>query len=153
MNKLLIAKAFKYMKHPGSKGVTFHGSMIIDEHGIYLVHNKHVWDSAATMMAMLGLLGAWINYFLTKNKKFEYPFDVTALSDFEAGNKSDLELAKFSKTAVISFVPKSSIQAIKKSGGWNFSVGEIDVLAISPVRKAMKLLGEYGYELEDVKSK
>lgn len=147
MEPVRLAKAFKYMKTEAGKGAIFHGAVLADKNGLYLIHNKHTWESATTATAAFGLLGALIHHFATRNKGIEYPFPTLPVSEIGEEFQVSLGTSAFKDTAEVSIIPAAQIRgySTSKLKGSKFFVGDIEIVLIGASAKTMKQLPRPGF--------
>jgi hypothetical protein len=148
MQPALLSKTFKFQRHDPSKGAVVHGSIHVDEDGLYLVYRKHTWESANTAAATFGLLGMLIHHLFTKKKPFELPTATLPIEQLSQEIKDALDLKKAPTTATVSVVPKADVLGYKKSmfTGCVFTLADYDIVAMSPKGKVAKQLPELGYK-------
>ena len=62
MDPVRVTKSFSYANTDIAKGAIFHGALFVDDKALYLIHNKHTWESAGTATAAFGRPppNAWI---------------------------------------------------------------------------------------------
>ncbi|MFV1966203.1 MAG: hypothetical protein ACC628_12330 [Pirellulaceae bacterium] len=147
MEPIRLAKRFKYENCEEAKGAVFQGALFADEKALYLVHNSHAWESAATATAAFGLLGALIHHLCTRKKTVRYPFLSLPVSEMEPSMRERLGMRSFKETAEVSIIPKEDVLGYSKSmmSGSKFQVGDIEIVLLSPSAKAMKQLAAMGY--------
>lgn len=144
-----IGKSFSYKNTVQSKGIIFQGAIFASSDGLFISHDKHSWESAATATAVFGLLGAAIHHFMTRNKKFEYPFPALPVDELPASIRDRMAEHKFKEKSVVSIIPKADIQGYSSGiiQGKKFLIGEIELVLVAPVKKGLKFLPELGYEV------
>jgi hypothetical protein len=148
METTLLSKAFKYIGHPESKGAIFHGAVLADEDGLYLLHNKHTWESAATAQAALGLIGLLFHWLATRNKKPGYPFPCIDYGQLDSEKKVSLSVKTAKDDSKLSIIPKSEIDEFTTGmlKSTKFKIGSIEIQLIGAKGKALKQIQEKGYE-------
>ena len=144
-----VAKVFSYENDAGSKGVIFHGAIFASNEGLFICHDKHTWKSLQTATAAFGLLGAAVNYLMTRNKKFEYPFPTLPIDDIPESIRERMSEHKFKATSVVSIVPREDINGYSSSftKGKKFTIGMTELVLINAVKKGLKQLADMGYEV------
>lgn len=147
MDPVRLTKSFKYQNTDAAKGAVFHGALLADEDGIYLIHNKHTWESASVVAVTLGPLGALIHYLFTKKKTVEYPFPSLPASEVSLDLQESLGIHSFKDTAEVSIIPRDQIQGFSKSmfKGMKILVGSIEIVLLGASGKAGKQLSTLGY--------
>ncbi|MBC8354476.1 MAG: hypothetical protein H8E66_20980 [Planctomycetes bacterium] len=148
MDPVRLSKAFSYVNTEAAKGAIFHGALFADDNGLYLIHNKHTWESAGTATAAFGLLGALIHYLATRKKTVDYPFPTLPVTELPRDLHASLGAGSFKETAEVSIIPKDQIRGYSKSTfkGSRFYVGDVELVLVGASGKAMKQLPELGYE-------
>jgi hypothetical protein len=146
MEPLKLTKSFKYENSDAAKGAIFHGALLADQDGLYLVHNKHTWESAA-IAVQFGPLGMLIHHLFTKKKTVEYPFPTLPASEVSPDLKATLGLQKFKDSAEVSIIPKDQVQGYTKSTfkGTRLKVGDVEIVLTGALGKAVKQLPDLGY--------
>lgn len=147
MDPVRLAKSFKYVNTEAGKGAIFQGAAFADENGLYLIHNKHSWESAGTATATFGLLGALIHHLVTRKKPVAYPFPTLPVTELPREMQASLGTNSFKETAEVTIIPKDQIRGFSKTmfGGSKFLVGDVEVVLLGASGKAMKQLPELGY--------
>ncbi len=148
MDPVRLSKSFSYANTVAGKGAIFHGGIFADENGLYLIHNKHSWESAGTATAAFGLLGALIHHLVTRKKPVEYPFPTLPITELPSELQVSLNTGSFKETAEVTIIPKDQIQGYTKSmlKGSKFLVGAAEIVVLGAAGKAIKQLPEMGYE-------
>lgn len=147
MDPVRLAKGFKYVNTEAAKGALFNGAVFADENGLYLIHNKHSWESAGTATAAFGLLGALIHHLFTRKKPIAYPFPTLPVTELPREMQSSLGTNSFKDTAEVSIIPKDQVRGFSKSmfAGTKFMVGDVEIVLLGAAGKAVKQLPDLGY--------
>ena len=147
MDPMRLAKSFSYVNTEAAKGAIFHGAIFADEKGLYLIHNKHSWESAGTATAAFGLLGALIHHLVTRKKPIAYPFPTLPVSEIGREMQASLGTGSFKDGAEVSIIPKDQIRGFSKSmlKGTKFLVGDVEIVLLGASGKAIKQLPDLGY--------
>ena len=147
MDPVRLAKSFKYVNTEAGKGAIFHGAVFADENGLYLIHNKHSWESAGTATATFGLLGALIHHLATRKKSIDYPFPTLPVSEIGREMQASLGTGSFKDSAEVSIIPKDQIRGFSKSvfQGSKFLMDDVEIVLVGASGKAMKQLPDLGY--------
>ncbi|HRX77824.1 MAG TPA: hypothetical protein P5307_02120 [Pirellulaceae bacterium] len=148
MDPIRLSKSFSYVNAEAAKGAVFQGALLADENGLYLIHNKHSWESAGTVTAIFGLLGALIHHLVTRNKPIDYPFPTLPVSEIGSELQASLGTDSFKDTAEVTIIPKDQVRGYSKSTfkGSKFYVGSVEIVLLGAIGKAMKQLPALGYE-------
>jgi len=147
MDPVKLAKGFKYGNTEAAKGAVFQGAIFVDENGLYLIHNKHSWESAGTATATFGLLGALIHHLVTRKRPIAYPFPTLPVSEIGREMQASLGAGSFKDSAEVSIIPKDQVRGYSKSvfTGSKFMVGDVEIVLVGASGKAMKQLPDLGY--------